>query len=310
MSIKYSLTHFFKFVKSTLDPRGIAPRRLLLTSKASNYSGPKAVSLYHWTFGVLNLFVIWCLIFGALPVPKARAAAPINGLVGYWNMDEGSGTTAGDSSGNGNNGTLAGGLSWSTGQVGGALQFSGAGYISVPNSSVLSGSPDLTVSMWVNTSDTASRTILSKRHSASPYYSYSITVDTLTNNRATCTVLNSSETNAVAGGAASSFARGVWQHIACVYDGTSVRVYTNGTQNGFTANLTGTVFASDSVLYAPMSNSAFSGSLDEVRIYNRALSPAEVLDVYNDMGSTSARATSTFDGTPAISCVRMFRIWD
>jgi hypothetical protein len=47
------------------------------------------------------------------------------GLVGYWKFDEGSGTTANDSSGYGNNGTLYNSPTWTTGKVGGALSFNG-----------------------------------------------------------------------------------------------------------------------------------------------------------------------------------------
>ena len=52
---------------------------------------------------------------------------PVAGLVGYWKFDESSGTTAADSSGQGNNGTLSGGPVWQPtgGKVGGALSFDG-----------------------------------------------------------------------------------------------------------------------------------------------------------------------------------------
>ena len=49
-----------------------------------------------------------------------------SGLVGYWKFDEGSGTTAADLSGSGNNGTLVNGPSWTQGQVNGALSFDGS----------------------------------------------------------------------------------------------------------------------------------------------------------------------------------------
>src|SRR3989344_2045736 len=69
-------------------------------------------------FSILSLFVIWGLVFGILPVSQANAAAPTNGLIGYWAFEEQSGTTAGDSSGNGNTGTLVNGPTWTTGKVG------------------------------------------------------------------------------------------------------------------------------------------------------------------------------------------------
>ena len=47
-------------------------------------------------------------------------------LVAWWKLDDGSGTTAMDSSGNGNDGTVEGGAQWVAGQLGGALQFNGS----------------------------------------------------------------------------------------------------------------------------------------------------------------------------------------
>jgi hypothetical protein len=49
----------------------------------------------------------------------------LNGLVGWWKFDEGSGTVAYDSSGNGNDGNLTNGPTWTTGKIGGALSFDG-----------------------------------------------------------------------------------------------------------------------------------------------------------------------------------------
>jgi hypothetical protein len=202
------------------------------------------------------------------------------GMVGYWKFDEGSGQAASDISGNSNNATLVNSPVWAAGKSGTGLQFSGNNYISIPSSPVLSGGSGLTVSMWVNTSAIGSKNILSKRHGTTPYSSYNMTVDTQTNNRASCSVTNNSGASASAGAAANTFTRGVWQHIVCVYNGSNVRMYTNGVHNGFTNNLTGTVYSSNNLLYIPMSNSAFSGSLDEVRIYNRALSAEEVAQLY------------------------------
>ena len=65
------------------------------------------------------------LVLGPLLSGVTNAADP--NLVGWWRLDESSGTTAHDSSGNGNDGTLRGGTQWQpgNGQVGGALEFNG-----------------------------------------------------------------------------------------------------------------------------------------------------------------------------------------
>ncbi len=77
-----------------------------------------------------------------------------DGLVGYWNMDETSGTIAVDSSGNGNNGTLINmnpTTDWVTGQIGGALDFDGSNnYVSLPIGSVINSLSNCTFAIWVN----------------------------------------------------------------------------------------------------------------------------------------------------------------
>ena len=72
-------------------------------------------------------------------------------LIGWWTFDEGAGTTAGDSSGNGNAGELNGTLEWATGKIDGALDFDGAtGYVLVPHSDSLKvlNEGDFTISAW------------------------------------------------------------------------------------------------------------------------------------------------------------------
>ena len=70
---------------------------------------------------------------------SVRATAQTVSPVGYWNLNEGSGPTAADSSGSGNNGTLINSPSWVAGQIGNALSFSSAAksYVAVAPSSSL-----------------------------------------------------------------------------------------------------------------------------------------------------------------------------
>ena len=73
---------------------------------------------------------------------------------------------------------------------------------------------------------------------------------------------------------------GSWQHVALTYDGTALRVYLNGTQQGATANAALASQSGALQLGAYIFNSAnvdyLAGNLDEVRVYNRALSAAEI----------------------------------
>src|SRR3989338_1965645 len=66
------------------------------------------------------------------------AQAQTSGLVGYWTFDEGAGTTANDSSGNNNTGTLTNGPTWTTGKIGQALNFDGSDdYVKIPGTATL-----------------------------------------------------------------------------------------------------------------------------------------------------------------------------
>ena len=70
-------------------------------------------------------------------------------LVGYWKFDEGSGTTAVDSSGQGNDGTLKGAPEWAVGQLGDALDFDGSSdYVEVPHNPSLSITEAITIAAW------------------------------------------------------------------------------------------------------------------------------------------------------------------
>jgi hypothetical protein len=75
-------------------------------------------------------------------------------LVAHWNFDDGTGSTAQDSSGNGNHGTLFGNPQWTTGHLGGALDFDGNGdYVDLPISSLLSSLTNSTFATWVDFSN-------------------------------------------------------------------------------------------------------------------------------------------------------------
>lgn len=89
----------------------------------------------------------------AVPDPCARA-------VGCWKFDEGTGTTAYDSSPFGNNGTLVNGPAWTTGRYGNGLQFDGANdYVNIPHHAGLEPS-SITVEFWVNLNSDGTRHVI------------------------------------------------------------------------------------------------------------------------------------------------------
>ena len=96
---------------------------------------------------VIIVFILLASTF-TLFVPQVKSLG--TGPVGYWRFDEGSGTTAIDSSGKGNTGQIHG-AQWIQGVAGKALRFDGIGdYVSIPHSSSLDISGhEITVEYWL-----------------------------------------------------------------------------------------------------------------------------------------------------------------
>lgn len=202
------------------------------------------------------------------------AATPTRDLVGHWKFDEASGTLANDSSGNNNTGTLANTPTRVAGKLGaGALQFASASqeYITVANASSLN-SPvrAITLAAWINATDWAgNRRILQKGNSDNQYrllaegglLKFDLNgVDTLT---------------------APLPPTATWVHIAATWNGSTMVLFTNGVAQT-SAGAGGTITTTADPLAIARKNGSgvsgdyFNGRLDDVRIYNRALSGLEV----------------------------------
>ena len=98
----------------------------------------------------VKFFLGACLLANGLTTGYADAQLQ-NGLVGYWPFNEGTGTAAMDSSGDGNTGILLNGPTWSSGKSGLALAFDGTNdYVEIPHAQSLNLSTALTVSVWIN----------------------------------------------------------------------------------------------------------------------------------------------------------------
>src|SRR4030042_5644689 len=116
-------------------------------------------------------------VFSVALTSIAKAADP--DLVGWWRLDEGSGTTATDFSGKGNNGTLQGDTAWVNGYLGKALKFDGVDdYVDVQHNETLTVDNEVTVMAWINAERYIGPTgddwqgILAKGESPSRSYSF------------------------------------------------------------------------------------------------------------------------------------------
>jgi hypothetical protein len=210
---------------------------------------------------------------------KSSTSTVSSGLVAYWNFDEGNGTTAADSSGNGNHGTLVNGPQWASGVAGRALSFDGTDdSVDILNSNSLNLSNVFTLSAWVKPTAafTDFRSILVKNYT---YYFYA---------SSTGYCGDGSIQAGFGEGDATTFvcdlvplAANTWSHLVWSFDGFTLTLYRNGVAVA-TSSATGTPSLTTGTLQIGGSKYGeyFKGLIDEVRVYSRALSATEIQTIY------------------------------
>src|SRR3989344_6333653 len=121
------------------------------------------------------------LLSSLIPQTQAQTADITSGLVAHYKFDEGSGTTASDSSGNNNIGTLINNPAWTTGKIGGGLSFDGVDdYVNISNESAFDfeRTNPFSISAWVNyPSGSSDASIVSKMQNGGNFPGYEFSVD-------------------------------------------------------------------------------------------------------------------------------------
>lgn len=227
-----------------------------------------------------------------------------NDLVAYYKMNEGSGFATEDNSGNNNGGSLNNfnfdaNSGWVDGVEGKALRFDGSNdYVRILDRDMLSFTDKrVTVSVWVKTSFSRpggnEGYILTKGTGAGGY-EYGFSQQPRTN------FAGFSFWTLGGGGAGNdrgttALNDGTWHHVLVVADGSKIRVYVDGNRDDPGDGETlGTVSNTDADLTigGRMSNdNMFNGIIDEVFIYNRALSEDEVKQLYSGLVPAGQLAT-------------------
>ncbi len=205
-------------------------------------------------------------------------------LKGYWsfNGQDVSGTTAYDRSGAGNNGTLTNGPAVTPGKLGQALSFDGSNdYISVPqNGNFNLSSSGFTIALWIN--KTADGRVIS-------WYDGSKNIQLIASTRdggvTQMFALKNHAGTFAPQAATASVAIGQWHHVAGTFNGSSYVMYVDGvTSSGSLDGIPSAYTTESTNLYIGQFGGSFgffSGKLDEVRIYNRALGASEIAALYN-----------------------------
>ncbi len=226
--------------------------------------------------GTTYYYVITALNAAGVSGNSAQVSAvPVSDLVAHLKFDETSGSVAADSSGNNNAGILNNNPTRIfPGKIGAAaLNFAAASsqWVTVANSASLNSPRNaITISAWIFPNDwSGNRRILQKGNSDNQYR-------LLVEN--SVLKLHLSGVDQIT---ASLPPTGTWTHIAGVWDGGVMRLYTNGVEAA-NLNAAGLINTSGDPLYIATKNTSapsgdrFNGRIDDVRIYNRALAPVEV----------------------------------
>lgn len=235
-------------------------------------------------------------------------------LVGWWKLDETSGTVAADSSGNGRNGTVTGTASWNGGD---GFVFSGGGAsagnaITLPNN-LLSGLEDVTVDfdVWVDPTLTSGNWFIYNLGNAATYPNgtgYLFTTND-SSNRLRSTIAESGYTTEQSAARAGRVPTGQWRHITYSIDGGTpgapgaARVYEDGVLAASNTNLTtnpsllgepnGTTTRNVLGRSAYAGDLSFKGRLRDFRIYSRTLTGAEAAASAEDTNTSAAESDAT-----------------
>ncbi len=214
-------------------------------------------------------------------------------------MDEGSGTTAYDTSGKGNNGALINGLGWVNGNFGKALSFDGNNdYVDVPDSASMDITGNITIEAWAKPNKLGIHQALVDKHNYPSNYGYGIGMWLNNNNKVEVEVGNGYSGTGTST-SLTTLEEGKWYHIVFAADTVKGRIYLNGIdeppqdqaikvyQNAPVGVYIGKAHSTFRYIQ-PVVPNTFNGTIDEVRIYNRALSADEISDLYHNHGYTTA----------------------
>jgi hypothetical protein len=213
---------------------------------------------------------------GSAGMCKQTCVSAVSGLISWWPGDG----TASDIQ-NGNNATLQSGATYAAGLVGQAFSFNGSGhYVQVPDAASLEFSTNspITICLWAyRTNNNSIMHLVGKRSgcAAGPSINYQMALD------------NSAGYGLLFGGANISQVNthvdlplNAWWHLAGTFDGTTFRFYTNGVLAASAAGVLGPANSAPLRIGASGDCASFAGQLDEVQLYNRALSLPEIQAIY------------------------------
>jgi hypothetical protein len=201
-------------------------------------------------------------------VSQAAIPSTLAGLVAAYSFDEGEGPRVSDASGNGNSGYVANAV-WSEGRFGSALEFGGKGWVTIRAAQALDATREMTLQAWIYPAEreTAWRDVVTRE----------------TSGGGSAFSLPAVSASAPAGEGwvvkeKVKLVPGRWTHLATTYDRRVQRVYVNGVLVAVRPRPRAQMGEPGALHVggSPVWGHRFKGKIDEVRVYNRALTTGEI----------------------------------
>ena len=228
-----------------------------------------------------------------------------SGPVGWWKLDDGGGSSAADSSGTGNNGTLVNNPAWISGVLGGGMNFNGTNQrVSIADNNSLDVSNQITIAAWIKPGKKDTQYPIKKARGDS-INGYELSLSSSGKIFVRFNQAASGNTYRLDSSTSYPTDGNTWMHVAATYDGATIKLYVNGVLDA--SMNTAVTIATNTIplsLGSDDQNSApFQGGLDDVRIYGRALSAAEIQSLnsgINQAPVVNAGGNQTADVATAI----------
>lgn len=253
-----------------------------------------------------SAFFLCFIIYGFFLTHDLHAQE--EGLVGYWKFDEGNGSVVEDASGNGHDG-LVQDARRVPGKVNLALNFENGGFVKIPDHQELRLHHDFTITAWINKSQLSkegkSMGIVSK--SSEDAWDYDLFMST---SKMEHPAFYSDAFQAPGGDieviSAIPLKLKEWHHLAVTRKGCCAKIYIDGVVKGMATIAEDLASSANNLFIGQDHDGRFMGSIDEVRIYNLALTEQGIKEVMNrqrDVGGSFKHTIvdNSFGGIRAVA---------
>jgi hypothetical protein len=209
---------------------------------------------------------------------STAGSPPTTGLLGWWKLNEGSGSTAADATTPASNGTLLGSPTWTTGKVNGALLFNGStSRVEIGNPSELQLTGAMTLSAWVYINSFATNGRVVNKQGGPSQRGWSLNVEP----SGVASMQVASNATTLVSVSSGPLPTNQWVHLTGTYaPGAALRIYVDGALAGErTTGVPASQYNSTlnvQIGRRPDAQGAWDGKLDEVRVYNRVLTLSEI----------------------------------